>query len=98
MNTTELRTNTKEMIDELFDDFEELKVRSKQIGNDLKEEWEVEIGRLQESKDSLKDIYSRISKANEEASKELLKSFEEQRASVKIRMEHLREIYSKTLN
>jgi|GEM_PF-2874834 len=98
MNTTELRTKAKDMIDMLFNDVDELKIKSEQIAHDLKDEWNQEISNLENTKDQLKDIYGKISKANEASMQELSAAFDEQKASAEKRIDHLREIYSKMLN
>lgn len=98
MNTATLQENAKHMIDDLFNNVDELKIKAEQISHNMREEWNSEISKLETSKKELNNIYAKISNANDASIQELSKALDEQKASVQKRIEHMREIYSKMLN
>ena len=98
MKPLELKERAKVRIEELSHDVDELKVKTDLLAYRLKNEWEEEIEALEDTRHSLEDIYHKISKANEGSVKELAKNFEAQSESAKKRIDHLWEIFSKTLN
>lgn len=98
MNTLEVRNKTKEKIDTLFNHVEEFKVKSNQIDHQLGEEWNSAIEALNKTKDSMEDLYQKITTANEETLGELSEAFNEQWNNAEQRVNKIREIYSKTLN
>lgn len=98
MKPLELKERAKVQIEELSHDVDELKIKTDLLTRRLKSEWEEEIEALEDTRHSLEDIYHKIARASEGSMKELALAFETESESAKRRIDHLRELYSKTLN
>ncbi len=98
MNIQEIKEKSKSKIDELFNNVEEFKVKGERIENQFKDSWDQAVKELTENKKSMEDLYKKISDANEKTIAELTTAFNKHSASAQVRVNKIKEIYSKTLN